>query len=210
MSNWTSLPNWKGQSSKLFKRLLKIIALVLSIVSCTNTNHEVTDLVIYGMVRNTKIWVLENGTELFYEVKKLLTCASYGTFWEVIVLWRWSLSNGSIHTDLYIKPADSHQYIQYHSSYPLCIRTSIPFSQALRVSRICSSEKDFKMHVFHMKKWFLARGYQEIVVNIQIDKVVSGETNMLRKIWKVAFLLLLPVTLRLKSWGNWLGTYFLF
>ena len=58
------------------------------------------------------------------------------------------------------------------------------------------------MHVFHMKKWFLARGYQEIVVNIQIDKVVSGETNMLRKIWKVAFLLLLPVTLRLKSWGN--------
>ena len=53
-----------------------------------------------------------------------------------------------------------------------------------------------------MKKWFLARGYQEIVVNIQIDKVVSGETNMLRKIWKVAFLLLLPVTLRLKSWGN--------
>ena len=59
---------------------------------------------------------------------------------------------------------------------------------------------DFKMHVSHMKEWFLARGYLEIVVSNQIDKVVVGrETSLLRKIWKVAFLLLLPITLRLKS-----------
>ena len=50
-----------------------------------------------------------------------------------------------------------------------------------------------------MKEWFLVRGYSEIVVNNQIDKVVFGRDSLLRKIWKVAFLLLLPITLRLKS-----------
>ena len=54
-----------------------------------------------------------------------------------------------------------------------------------------------------MKEWFLARGYPEIVVSNQIDKVVFGrETSLLRKIWKVVFLLLLPITLRLKSLEN--------
>ena len=36
------------------------------------------------------------------------------------------------------------------------------------------------------------------------------ETSLLRKIWKVAFLLVLPITLRLKSLESWLGTYFPF
>ena len=65
-----------------------------------------------------------------------------------------SLRNGTIHTDLYIKLKDGHQYLHYQSSHPLHIKTSIPYSQALRVSRICSSEKDFKMHVSHVKEWF--------------------------------------------------------
>ena len=86
---------------------------------------------------------------------------------------------------------------------PLHIKTSIPYSQALRVSRICSSEKDFKMHVSHIK-------IKLIKLFSQIDKVVLGRDSLLRKIWKVGFLLLLPCTLMLKSLENWLGTYFLF
>ena len=41
----------------------------------------------------------------------------------------------------------------------------------LRLSRICSSEKDFKGHVDRMKEWFLARDYSENVVNKQSIKV---------------------------------------
>ena len=37
------------------------------------------------------------------------------------------------------------------------------------------------MHVFHMKEWFLARGYPEIVVNNQIDKVVFGRDQSVKK-----------------------------
>ena len=69
-----------------------------------------------------------------------------------------SLRNGALHTDLCIKPTDGHQYLHYQSSHPLHIKNSIPYSQALRVSRICSSEKDFKMHVSQIKEWFLTRG----------------------------------------------------
>ena len=39
-----------------------------------------------------------------------------------------------------------------------------------RVSRICSTEKGFKIHTSRMEEWFLARGYPAIVVNYQIDK----------------------------------------
>ena len=86
-----------------------------------------------------------------------------------------SLRNGPIHTDLCIKPADGLHYLHYPSSHPLHVSTSIPYRQALTVSRICSSEKDLKTQFSHTKEWFLARGYPEIVVNNQLDKVVFGK-----------------------------------
>ena len=92
-----------------------------------------------------------------------------------------SLRNGAIHTHFNIKPTDSHHYLHHHYSHPLQINTSIPCSQALKVNRICSSEKDFKTHVSHMKEWFLARGYSEIVVNNQIDRVISGRDQSVKK-----------------------------
>ena len=98
-----------------------------------------------------------------------------------------SLRNGVTHTDIYIKPTDSHQYLHYQSSHPLHIKTSIPYSQTLRVSRIWSSEKNFKTHVSHMKEWFLVRGYPEIVVSNQVDKLFLVETNLLRKMRKWYF-----------------------
>ena len=92
-----------------------------------------------------------------------------------------SITNGVISTDLYIKPTDGHQYLHYKSSHPEHIKNSIPYSQALRLSRICSSEKDFKGHVDRMKEWFLARDYPKNVVNEQINKVVFGKSQPSRK-----------------------------
>ena len=57
---------------------------------------------------------------------------------------------------------------------PLHIKTSIQYSQALRVSRICSSEKDFKMHVSHIK-------IKLIKLFSQIDKVVLGRDQSVKK-----------------------------
>ena len=58
-----------------------------------------------------------------------------------------SIRNVAISTDLYIKPIDGEQYLHYNSSHRAHIKNSIPYSQAIRLSRICSSEKDFKGHV---------------------------------------------------------------
>ena len=62
-----------------------------------------------------------------------------------------SLKDGAIHTDFYIKPTDGRQYLYYQSSHPRHIKVSIPYSQALRVSRICLSEKDFRANICKMK-----------------------------------------------------------
>ena len=60
-----------------------------------------------------------------------------------------------IFTDLHIKATDRHQYLYYTSSHPYYTKRSIVYSQALRVSRICSFENDFIRHRNEMKSWFL-------------------------------------------------------
>ena len=52
------------------------------------------------------------------------------------------------------------------------LKNSIPFSQALRVIRPCSSQNNFNAHISNLKDWFLARDYRQKVVKEQIDKVV--------------------------------------
>ena len=53
------------------------------------------------------------------------------------------LIDGKLETDLYMKPADCHQYLHYLSSHPEHTMRSIIYSQTLRVNRLCSLEKDF-------------------------------------------------------------------
>ena len=48
-----------------------------------------------------------------------------------------------ITTTLYTKPTDSHNYINYSSCHPRACKNSIPYSQFLRLRRICSDEDDF-------------------------------------------------------------------
>ena len=52
-------------------------------------------------------------------------------------------SNGKISTDLYTKPTDTHQYLNWTSCHPRHTKTSIPYSLALRLRRICSTNDFF-------------------------------------------------------------------
>ena len=91
------------------------------------------------------------------------------------------LRNGAIHTDLYIKPTDGHQYLHYQSSHAQHTKVSIPYSQALRVSRICSPENDFKTCICRKEECFLAKRYPENVVNDQTDKIVFCKNPPVKK-----------------------------
>ena len=49
-----------------------------------------------------------------------------------------SITEGIIKTDLYVKPNDSYQYLLL-STCDLVVAKRVPYSQALRLNRICSN-----------------------------------------------------------------------
>ena len=82
-----------------------------------------------------------------------------------------SLSNGYLSTDLHIKSTDRHQFLHYTSSHPDHTKRSIIYSQALRISRICSNKSDFLKHLESMKSWFEVRGYPNKLIEQEMEKV---------------------------------------
>ena len=82
-----------------------------------------------------------------------------------------SLSNGDLSTDLHIKSTDRQQFLHYISSHPDHTKRSIIYSQALRISRICSNKSDFLKHLESMKSWFEVRGYPNKLIEQEIEKV---------------------------------------
>ena len=82
-----------------------------------------------------------------------------------------SLSNGDISTDLHIKSTDRHKFLHHTSSHPDHTKRSIIYSQALRISRICSNKSDFLKHLESMKSWFEVRGYPNKLIEQEIEKV---------------------------------------
>jgi len=67
--------------------------------------------------------------------------------------------NNTIETDLYCKPTDSHNYLLYNSAHPKKCKESIPYSQFLRIRRICTNIEDYDRHIVMLSKHFLRRGY---------------------------------------------------
>ena len=63
-------------------------------------------------------------------------------------------SMGDINTDVYQKPTDTHPYLHWTSAHPPHLKHGIPYSQASRLRRICSSN-DILFHDF-----FVACGYK--------------------------------------------------
>ena len=53
------------------------------------------------------------------------------------------LENDKITTDLYSKPTDKHQYVQYASDHPTNVKKAIPYGLGIRLRRICSDENKY-------------------------------------------------------------------
>ena len=83
------------------------------------------------------------------------------------------LDGTTIHTDLYTKPTDTHQYLSPESCHPRHCTASIPYSQSLRLKRICSRTKDFTVRTNQLKTHLLARGYKDHLVSQQIQKAAD-------------------------------------
>ena len=63
------------------------------------------------------------------------------------------LENNEISTDLYVKETDSHQYLHPSLCHPYHCVKSIPYSQALRLNRICSNNILYDNRCNQLEKW---------------------------------------------------------
>ena len=83
------------------------------------------------------------------------------------------LDDGQIRTDLHCKPTDTHQYLQWNSCHPRHCKTSISYSQALRLRRICSQEVDFGWRTGELKQHLQRRGYQEHKLETAVQQAAT-------------------------------------
>ena len=78
------------------------------------------------------------------------------------------LEDGQISTDLYVKPTDTHQYLEASSCHVFHSKRSIPYSQALRLNRICSKGSFFDKRCDELESWLQKRGYSQKLVRQQV------------------------------------------
>ena len=68
------------------------------------------------------------------------------------------LKDRKIITDLYVKPTDTHQYIDTSSFHPFHCKKIITYSQALHLNRICSNNAFFDKRCNELEHWLHERG----------------------------------------------------
>ena len=70
-----------------------------------------------------------------------------------------SINDNGLSTSVHYKPTDSHNYLLHSSSHPQHVKNAIPFSQFLRLRRLCSDDTDFNNKCEEMCQFFKKRGY---------------------------------------------------
>jgi peptide-methionine (R)-S-oxide reductase len=88
---------------------------------------------------------------------------------------------GSLYTDLFCKPTDSHNYLRYDSAHPRHCKTSLPYSQLLRVRRICTKLEDFDRNALMLCSHFDRRGYPADLIEESFIKVRRTDRDSLLK-----------------------------
>ena len=89
------------------------------------------------------------------------------------------INGDKFETDLYSKPTDCHQFLEFNSAHPIHIKKSIVYSQGLRTKRLCSSSLAFEKHLERILSWFGKRGYPKKLVDSQLRRVVENRPEQL-------------------------------
>ena len=89
------------------------------------------------------------------------------------------MKDGKIITDLYVKPTDTHEYLDSSSCHPYHCKKSIPYSQARRLNSICSNDAFFDQRCNELEHWLHERGYSERVAKQEILKARKIPRNEL-------------------------------
>jgi len=82
------------------------------------------------------------------------------------------IKNNHLLTKLYSKPTDRQSYLHNNSYHPNATKRGIPFSQALRMKRICSEMSELTINLNTLKSTLKSHGYHECTIQTQFDKVL--------------------------------------
>ena len=82
-----------------------------------------------------------------------------------------SVQDNKLATSVHYKPTDSHSYLLYSSSHPSHVKDSIPYSQFLRLRRLCSKDSDFNSKCDEMSNFFSERGYPDSILSKALNRV---------------------------------------
>ena len=70
--------------------------------------------------------------------------------------------------DLFVKPTDTHWFLDPSSSHPYHCKIGIPYGQALRLNRICSDNESFDKRCNNLERWLMEREYNGKMIRKQI------------------------------------------
>ena len=87
------------------------------------------------------------------------------------------LENSRLTTDLYSKPTDKHKYLYYTCCHPKHTKTSLPYSLALCLRRICSNEALSQKHIEEMHTHLLQWGCKRGCIKYAIKKATYISRN---------------------------------
>ena len=125
------------------------------------------------------------------------------------------LINGTLQTDLCVKPTDKQQYLLKSSRHPSHTKKSIPYSmQPLRQRRICLTDDFFNKRLNELTTHLINRGYKHLFIQQEINKVrlipalpninhiISGNLNILNSSQRCKEALPSPPLISYRSCNN--------
>ncbi len=84
-----------------------------------------------------------------------------------------------LYTTLYTKPTDTHTYLHFLSAHPMHQKKCGPYSQLVRVRRICTKFEDFLTNAKKILAYYKARGYPETLLNEALDRASALDRTVL-------------------------------
>jgi hypothetical protein len=91
-------------------------------------------------------------------------------------------SDDQVKTDIYSKPTDSKQYLDYRSNHPRHIKNNIPFSLARRICTIVVDNKIRHMRLHELKNNLLTRNFPEGIITEGIKRACQIPLDILRSV----------------------------
>ena len=83
------------------------------------------------------------------------------------------LKNGTLHTTLHVKATDSHAFLHFSSCHPRHCINAIPYGQAIRIIRICSSNQTKLEHLRNLYRYLHNSNYPHTLIVRQLNRALN-------------------------------------